>query len=80
MADISPESETPTPYATICRGDAGAGHKGCGKVYMTREAYMAQMMAPDSLWLCAQCGYPATWDDDNYEEHFPAEALRKEAE
>ena len=64
------ESEKPTPYATNCR-------YGCGKVYMTREFYMRQMMAADSRWRCARCGEEASWDDDNYEEHM--EELREPA-
>lgn len=67
------ESTTPTPYATVCHGDKELGFNGCGKVYMTQEFYMAQLMAPDSTWRCARCGYEAYWDDDNYEAYLDAE-------
>lgn len=62
------ESETPTPWATICRGDPEIGFTGCGQVFMTEDFYIRQMSLPDSTWRCARCGYEAAWDDDNYEQ------------
>ena len=67
------ESNVPTPYATQCGGEAEIGHHGCGKVYMTKEFYMRQMMAADSTWRCARCRMEAWWDDDNYDEHMQAQ-------
>ncbi len=63
------ESKTPTPYATVCRGDPEVGHNGCGVVYMTEEFYIRQMDRSDSTWRCARCGYAAQWDDNNYEKY-----------
>jgi len=70
---IQLESPVPTPYATICVGDREIGHGGCGIVYMTKELYNAQMMAPDCTWRCARCRMEAQWDDDNYESFFEQE-------
>lgn len=72
---MSGESDTKTPYATICRGDREVGHNGCGRVYMTKEVYIDQMSSPNSTWRCARCGYEATWDDDNYEAACDAEEV-----
>lgn len=73
------ESPTPTPFATICRGDPEIGHKGCGQVFMTAEFYSRQMSCPDATWRCARCGYEAHWDDDNYEKYLDKMAAEEAA-
>lgn len=58
-----PESEDPTPYAVRCN------YCSPGElIYMRRDFYLEQMMAPDAKWICPRCGQVASWDDDNYEE------------
>ena len=80
MTDVSQESPNPTPYATICHGDKGVDHKGCGRVFMTKEAYLAQMASAWNTWVCVRCGYPAGFDDETFEDACDAEKLRKEAQ
>lgn len=63
------ESLTPTPYAVICPHH--------GRVYLTAEAYEAQVSFPDQPWRCPRmdsdparfgpCGAPSAFDDDTYE-------------
>jgi hypothetical protein len=66
--EVSGESRERTPYAVICRENP-LGGPGCGKVYLTQEAYDQQMLNPDATWKCPRCGcYPVDFDDDNYEE------------
>lgn len=38
------------------------------KVDIDKDEYMKQMMRPDSLWICPECGSPSEFDDDRYEE------------
>ncbi len=54
-----------TPWAVICREH--------GKQYLTSEQYDAQMMKPDSYWLCPICGGHSSWDDDNYDNYYNEE-------
>jgi|PlaIllAssembly_1097288.scaffolds.fasta_scaffold33050_4 hypothetical protein len=63
MPDIRMESLIPTQFAVRCHG----GCNGGGLIYLTHEAYMAQMMRPNALWVCPRCGEYATWDDDNFD-------------
>lgn len=59
------ERVTETPWAVYCR-------EGCqrGKlIYLSEREYEAQMLRPDSLWRCPQCGEEAVWSDANYERH-----------
>lgn len=49
-----------------CRGDSVPGHC-CGLVALTNDQYMAQMMRPDSLWCCPNCGSTAHYDDNESE-------------
>lgn len=58
------------PYAVIC-------HKH-DKVFLTKKEYIAQMDAPDSLWVCPLCGENANWDDDNYEDFYYEEERKRE--
>jgi hypothetical protein len=51
-----------TPWQVLCPNH--------GKVALTKEQYIAQMSAPDRLWICPHCGELAPWDDDNYEKHY----------
>jgi len=54
-------SETPTPFAIICRDH--------GRQYLTRDGYDRQMSDPDARWACPvdDCGRISSWDDDVYE-------------
>jgi hypothetical protein len=46
-------------YAVICLVH--------GKVELSDQQYEDQMSAPDSRWVCPECGNIAQWDDDTYE-------------
>lgn len=59
-----------TPWAVYCYN----GCNGAGLVFLSEAEYTAQMMRPDSLWRCPQCGGEASWSDSNYEKHMEAEA------
>lgn len=59
--DLNDLDRCPTPWQVICPVH--------GPMMLTREQYMAQLSAADSLWVCPSCGRAAEWDDDNYEAH-----------
>lgn len=50
-----------TPYAIHC--------PQCGQQFLTKDQYIDQMMAADSLWKCPRCGQDANWDDDHYDSY-----------
>lgn len=58
-SEIVYESPVKTPWAVQCRT--------CGLVHLSRHGYLAQMMRPDSRWICPSCGENASWNDDNHE-------------
>ena len=69
-------SETATPWAVVCTDtteDIGEDQdplliNGCGKVYMTEEEYMRQLMRPHSTWTCPNgCHNEAYFDDEHHE-------------
>lgn len=65
-------SETPTPWAVICLGDAHPQGYQCNEgksIFLTEEFYHYQMAHPDYLWQCPLCQGNADWDDDNYKKH-----------
>ena len=62
----------PTPHAgVICHGGHGHGIPACGKVDLTYDQYMDQVMRPDSLWYCPVCRGSAEFDDHRYDELHP---------
>jgi len=52
-------SETPTPYAVLCRGH--------GRQFLTDDEYGRQLCRPDDRWTCPRCRSVSNFDDDNYE-------------
>jgi hypothetical protein len=57
------------PFAAVrCQGDSVEGQKACGLVELTLAQYERQMMAPNSLWCCPNCGSTATYDDARSEQ------------
>ena len=60
-------ADQPTPYAVICHGPWDMPGGGCGRVYLTKAEYDAQMNRPNSTWRCPRCRYEAEFDDANYE-------------
>lgn len=66
MAELLP-TETVMAYAAVrCHGDSVPGHC-CGLVEIDEQEYMRQMMRPDSLWCCPNCGSTASFDDTYFE-------------
>lgn len=53
------------PFSVVCKS-------GCGRTFLSEQAYDAQIMEPDSPWKCPKCGGKAEWDDGHYEQNIEA--------
>ena len=65
-------SETPTPYAVICHGEAWGPEHACGRTYLTTKGYDHQMSFPGVTWKCPICGANAEFDDDTFDDAMDA--------
>jgi hypothetical protein len=64
---VTDRTAEPMAYARVrCRGDSVPGYC-CGVVDLAEDQYTAQMMSPDSLWCCPNCGSTASFDDAYFE-------------
>lgn len=61
-------SDTRTPYAVDCPGNAWGHEFACGKTYLTSKGYKHQMSFVNVGWKCPICGADAYFDDDNFEQ------------